>query len=1516
MPMILMAKVFIASNKNKIKKSIIMIDLDFKNIRSIDGDQKAGFEEFVTQIAHLDKPKKCKRFIRKNGSGGDGGVECYWILEDNTEYCWQAKYFINQFSTKQWTQLDDSFNKALNCHPNMVKFFVCLPLDKTDSKRRKNNGDCVNSQEEQWKRHVDKWKIQASELNREVEIIFWGKHEFILFLSNDKLEYSGKILFWFNAPQFDFKKLEDIANRTKDNLGDRYTPEFNVKLPISEKIEGLDLNKEWWDNFIIEKNIFFETLDSFFLDFSKHEKHLMEIITLDEIYKFKKEVNEFKEILKNKLLINKFNTQLDDLMYSLKKLKKNFNSIYYDILNEKNSDKKNDLNKIDLTSYRNKIINFISIYEKKFPLLIKKTILLTGVAGSGKSHLLSDISLKKIRNKQPILFILGAHYQGGHPINFIKKALDLEQYRDAQVLSFIDSMGESYNSRFLIIIDAINEGSKRDDWKNYLYSFILDLSKYPHIALIFSCRTNYLKYMDTETIKEKVVQIEHKGFADFEHRAAEKYLSLQGIDKICTPIIAPEFTNPLFLKICCKVLKQQNKHSFPQGLTGMISLFDFYISNIEIIVSRIKKYPPKSKIILKALKNFALSLIESNNWQGINFLDAKRLINTFDPNPNLGDNFFNILIDEGVLAEDISYENNKNGEPVFRFTYERFSDYFIALELIEQVKDIDLLFTDSTYINKVIIEKGFYSISGITDSLEIIIAEKYKKEIRDLIPATYEIDKYYLDESFINTILWRTSESITYRTLEILNDLECNYTHNPTFEVLLKLSTSIEHVWNAEFLHKNLIDFNMANRDEFWSTYIALEDSSEEEGLETTARSLIEWALHCELKSVESERIRLCSITLIWFLTTPNRKMRDRATKSLVRILSYFPKLIVNLIDKFSDVDDLYLLERLYAVIYGAICNINDKAIIKSVSRKIYNIIFSEGTPIPHILLRDYARGILEYADYLKILPKEINRNLIIPVYKTNENIETVTIEEIKQLPRNEFSSDIISSLQGSPGDFGNYTMSCIHKWSSTPFSEKKIKTGYDQKIEFSNTVLDDSLKEKFLTFIKNDKNLNYYIDFTTTNEQPSDSVDNSIIEKEIINTLSVDEKEYFRWIKGLTDDREAPFSRKWAQRWVIKKAYSFGWTKQKFENFEKYYCSHGSIRMNSQGKERMGKKYQWIALHYFLALLSDNYYMLDSIYDEIKDNKYEGPWQIHFRDLDPTIWLRGSKNISSSKNNKTTWWEKFKWPIPNEDNITIKKEFLWDEKNIPNFLDLLEVSKTINSSKFFILNGFWTGRKDYNRNIGPYLDCWFRINVIIIKKGYFETLKKEIHGSNLANSTIIQTPSTDDQGYFGEYPWHPFYKYSSNWKKGYSTDIINSVEYFVPYTNYIWEYGDNDYSIDNNLNFFLPASELINDMNLYRDLDNFSEWKNNGETIFIDSRIKDNGEYYALINKNEILNWLEKNSLEIVWLIGGEKHLFEDFRFNFYGRLEFNSLYRFFDNQIKKEDEWLNKIYPRNKIN
>ncbi|SNC74478.1 hypothetical protein SAMN04487881_2379 [Marinobacter sp. es.048] len=1483
-----------------------MIDINFTNIRAFDGSRNSGFEELVCQLAHLEKPANAKRFIRKEGAGGDAGVECYWILNDDNEICWQAKYFTGEMSSSRWGQLDESFKTALSKHPNMSNFIVCLPLDKTDSRKTGKGGKTVTSVEDEWRKLVEKWTKFAA--GRTIKFEFWGKHELTTMLAVDDPRYSGRLLYWFNEPALRSETLRHLALKSRETLGERFTPEFHVDLPIARQLDGLCANDGWWSEISAQKAALEEKYDKFIWVVTGDK---IEDVSGIDLTGLESAYTEFLARLTAWLKNKPAKYDLIALKQALQNIVEPFRELG-DLIEGKTF--KEESGSRDFRQHFGTL--YSSLREIQRFLQSRKAHayeigagLLYGEAGIGKSHLLCDLALHRANESLPTIFLLGAQYGGGNPLDFVRQSLDLHQFSNNQVLAAIDAAGEARKRQALIVIDAINEGPYRDQWRDFIRGFLSDISRFENVSLLISCRSTYCGYMLPDSVDETcLIQFHHQGFQGFEHRAAEKYLSAQGISKPSAPILAPEFSNPLFLKACCKALRSSGQSSFPKGLSGLTQLFEFYLKSVEKTIAVRKQYSPAEKIVQSALAGFS-SRLYPDYLSGIPIGDARKLVNDFDISPQKGgDDLFGLLLHEGVLAEDISYENDKDGHPVIRYTYERFSDVLVARQIIagHDSKTVATIFDEEEPLGQILGDRGVYQVAGILEALFIAIAEKFQIELIDLIPEGVKVSPWEIRELFENTVLWRSPDSFSDRTLEILNNnVGTTEYSSPALDILLKLSTEPDHPWNAERLHRNLKDKEIAERDHFWSIHVARGDSSEEDGHESTERTLIEWACFGDIRNAEDERIRLCAIVLLWFLTTSNRKVRDCATKSLVRLFVERTQIIEGLFSGFCDVNDLYLVERLYAAVYGALCNIEEPTVITDIAKLVFDKIFADGQPIPHILLRDYARGVLEIALSKGLLPKGIEPQSFRPPYKSSWPLDNPTKEEIDELIGDDDYSDIKSSLMGFPGDFGNYTMSCVHDWSCTPIDQDEIQNGYELKVRFAEELLDGDLKEEFLAFIGPEerepvdiKKWLAQVKGEVERERPSDEdIRRRRDEREafldrIRESLDSQGQEDLRWLTGLANDRPAAFSRKWAQHWVCKRAYELGWNKELFSSFESS-CSRGR---GGGSMERVGKKYQWIGFHEFLAHLSDNMHWIDREYSDVEDRIYYGPWQLHRRDTDPTNWLRKNGEYRTFHNEQTTWWQPYRFPIDQLQELEAQKFYLWDRKKVPDFPQLLTVSKSAGEQEWCVLRGFWSQkqRKLGENSKAPYLDCWFRINSVIVTEGDFDKIKEMVSNESLIDPDTVSIPKVSD-GFLGEYPWHPVYDQLSNWQEeGSDVRSLISEKHMVPVSEYSWERGNVDHSIDETLSIYLPAKELVNELGMERMPNEFGSWRVGEDIVFTDPSVEEYGPSYALMRTDALNEWMAENNMKILWLIGGEKQLFaSDFGSSeFFGRLVYSGVY------------------------
>lgn len=191
-------------------------DIDFRRIRSWRGSQDNAFEELCCQLASLEDQPEGSRFVRKEGSGGDAGVEGYWVLPDGSELGWQTKFFIDEFGSTQWRQIDKSVKAALKGHPELRQYWIVLPRDLTDQ-RQKNK----KSQREKWDKSVENWRRWAADEGMEVEFSLWGASELTERLTRKDPLYSGRILFWFGDTVLSLDWMREKHAEAVANLGER-----------------------------------------------------------------------------------------------------------------------------------------------------------------------------------------------------------------------------------------------------------------------------------------------------------------------------------------------------------------------------------------------------------------------------------------------------------------------------------------------------------------------------------------------------------------------------------------------------------------------------------------------------------------------------------------------------------------------------------------------------------------------------------------------------------------------------------------------------------------------------------------------------------------------------------------------------------------------------------------------------------------------------------------------------------------------------------------------------------------------------------------------------------------------------------------------------------------------------------------------------------------------------------------------------------------------------------------------
>ena len=214
--------------------------INWNSLRPWNGDQRNSFEELCCQLVAQEAVPGDSRFFRKGRP--DAGLECYWRLPNGDEWGMQAKFFLTTPTAGQWTQINNSVKKALETHPRLTKFYVCLPIDQSDARIGKQK-----SFKNRWDDHVAQWGILAKDRKMAVEFEYWGESEIGIRMASE--QNVGRHWFWFNEERFSNEWFRNRIDEAVDNARDRFSPDFNVDLPIRSVFDALGRTPPFFERF-------------------------------------------------------------------------------------------------------------------------------------------------------------------------------------------------------------------------------------------------------------------------------------------------------------------------------------------------------------------------------------------------------------------------------------------------------------------------------------------------------------------------------------------------------------------------------------------------------------------------------------------------------------------------------------------------------------------------------------------------------------------------------------------------------------------------------------------------------------------------------------------------------------------------------------------------------------------------------------------------------------------------------------------------------------------------------------------------------------------------------------------------------------------------------------------------------------------------------------------------------------------------------------------------------------------
>lgn len=988
----------------------------------------------------------------------------------------------------------------------------------------------------------------------------------------------------------------------------------------------------------------------------------------------------------------------------------------------------------------------------------KHVMVVKGEGGMGKSHLLGNIVDERTQQNHPTLLILGAKiYNGPDAWNQILALLDVKCKKET-FFDSINTYAEEIGERIQIVIDAINEGAGKDYWADQISDFVNDISRYPNIGIILSVRTTNNSSRLDEYINDTThATYEVPGFKDNLAQASEYMFDSFGLTTPSWMVVDGMFANPMWLHMYCVSHEKLRTKSERENHWQIV---ENYIEGFEAELAKKFQCSKDIKLLRKVIMAIADKMISKKQSVLLPRQDAFDAIcesvgKEVDPA-----SYFAELQQIGILRQE-SYED----KAIVQFEYEMFGRFVIAYRLVTNYSKDSW---DST-------------------------AWLYTQELAEVYPLMHnkELFASSTDENIINSYKDAFRETLQSRTsitpsgIELLKEVWKDKNYKVMFDVICQCATNPNIEFNASQLYKELYGMSIIDRDAIWTTNIS--SWSEER---TRLNDYASWTMNASKKTLagldDSVAELLCE-ALIWSLCSTQKKLRDTATKGLVNILRNRQGLLKSLVTKYNAINDLYVTERLWGVVFGCCTQNRELTYVEDMAQLSREYVFDKDPIAENILITDYARLIIDYAIHLGSKKFKGYRKHL-PPYNTYTTIPMITDKYIV-------------------------------KTYDKPYEEHS-----DKRILRSATAILSSMAVEYSR-----KGTGGYGDFGR-----------------------------YTFQYGLSEFPEDPNAlSNWGVDIIFKE---IGYNPEKVKWFDSQTTNYDSYDW-----ERIGKKYQWLALYKIAAILTDFHANDD------QKKKDEEHCIFSLRNIDPTV-----LNVDGCNGSRLCGMHHTQPPYVYED--LENKIWLESPQNMPDVKQLVQQKRTEGAhlvtlytyDEYILRKGKLT-EGELNR------EFWCFIQSCFVDRRLASKTIKIIHKKGIAGRGFTENSEIYNL-YAGEWYWSKYYKECVIENEYEQKPLGISFEQYenIPIRPTMIEYSHEshyDKSKNDGDTIYFPNSQIVEVLGL-KVLDGRGVWTNANDDVVLFDNAVTGGKHALMIRQDALLEYLNKTGQVIIWPILIEKRV------------------------------------------
>lgn len=1373
--------------------------IQLKQIRQHESSQQRAWEE-LTYMLVADVEGLPPETVLERRAPPDGGVEFACAAPRGTgTWAWQAK-FLDRLADSAWGQMERSFCAALDSTPDLARYAFLLPIDRT-AKTEKSHGTLTK-----WNDHAKRWRSLAAERGMTVELAYIGESQVLKALT--LAHHAGAVRYFFDETLFTPEFFKQQVAREVANLGERYDPDVHVGVDVEAVIDGACRTEAFAARIVNDV----EEVDraARALREAAEDNRLAGSEDLAAAIAIARDAAaDAARTLKRVrgALTTPYPEPLRDLKAVLQACSARAQAAAEEASaaaralattsahpKAGRSDRKGAaVPEVGQRTARDALFD-AAFQARKLQraagdaagafddpageAAARGAVLLQGPAGCGKSHLLGGTATSRVASGLPTLLVLGQQLEQGPLWDQITRAIDRPELTGDDLLATLEVAARVRGGgRALLAIDAINESKDAIAWRDRLAGWLADIAQHPWIAVVVTIRDTYTAEVVQLLPPGSLVSVAHPGLAGHEEEALALYTQKYHLRLPDIPPLLPELTNPLFLRSLCRAARARGLDAIPREAHSPTWVFDGLLDAVNDTISDLRRLDvdPADRLAHRAVDALATAMLDQAT-EALPAADVRAICDALLPGRPYSNSLFQALVAEGILLRENLRSGDRDRIDRVRFTYQRLADHLRAHVLLARCPSDGEL---RAAVLGLAAREDHWALQGMFEALVLIVGETRGRELADIAgarptkraaaPRPHRIRRAEerardalreaLTRAFFATLPWRAPASIRDDTKDLIDAYLTTdaIDSDEWLRLLLSLACVPEHPLNARFLDNELRRMTMPERDEVWSVPIASGWWDDTGPITRT----IDWAWSPTTRPGDDVS-ELASTLLAWLLTSTNRRIRDSATKALVRLFDDRTRLAADLVARFVDVDDPYVVERIIAVACGHALRrrhdpTTDHDALAALGETVYDAVFASDPTPPHVLLRHYARTTVEAIDdVLRRSGRALERDVAtaVPPFQSPWPLNAPPLCDLEAHFDRSGSGDLTTATVLGL-DFVNDTLDQgVSRDFVLPDQPRRLAVRR-AAAKARETVKDPSARAAV----------------DTTTADPGDPSKERAVDAALRAGVPAA-------AAGIPDRIDATTSRVAADeqpirpdpgllsRWIANRVLELGWTSDRFEPTDRALRQWSSLGSDA---ERVGKKYTWIAFHELLGHLADHC-TLQERWSESAPEPYEDPWQLsQAPDLDPSVVIRGDeppKDTPSARLREArlrrervgAWW------IAGYDRTVSKAcdgaAWLDDVSDVPHIAPLLSVTDPL-GGLWLVMESHATWRPADAATDPARADrhMWVRTQAQLIRRTDLPEFRTWAGRRNWMG-LWMPTPTEHPTGFVGGYPdMHPWPK-------------------------------------------------------------------------------------------------------------------------------------------------------------